>query len=43
MTFRGPCNFQNGLRGLWQFKTVLGKFKTVVENSGTFKKGLSNP
>jgi len=29
-------HFQTGSRGIWQFKTVLGRFKTVVEASGTF-------
>lgn len=29
-------NFQKGHRGLWEFKTTLGRFNTLIESSGTF-------
>jgi len=29
-------HFQNGFRGLWQFKIIPGRFKTLVKASGTF-------
>jgi len=36
VAFRGLWNFQNGPRGLWQIKTVMERFKTLLEDSGTF-------
>jgi len=42
VAFRGLWHFQNAPRGLWQFKTVLGKLKTGVESSATFHKVLSS-
>jgi len=36
VTFKGLWNFKNSLRGVWQIKTVMGKFKTLVEGSGSF-------
>jgi len=30
-------HFQNGSRGLWQFKTCLGRFKALVEAFGTLQ------
>jgi len=41
VAFRGLGKFQNGSRGLWQFKTVMGRLKTLVEGPGTLKKVLS--
>jgi len=29
VTFKGLWSFKNGPRGLWQFKTILERFKTL--------------
>jgi len=38
IAFTGLGNCQNGPRGLWQIKTVLEMFKTLVKVSGSWSK-----
>jgi len=36
VAFRGLWHIQNGLGGHWQFKTIPGRFKTLVGAFDTF-------
>jgi len=36
LAFRDLWYIQNGSKGLWQIKTIIGRFKTLVEASSIF-------
>jgi len=41
VAFRGLWHIHNSPRGIWQFKTILERFKTLVGDSSTFQKVFS--